>query len=164
MNTRDRFRKILRMRTEEGRVSARAPFDHDRISSTPWKPNPPRGAIEQQPQPMQSRIHPPSQQVKSSTNFQHSIQCQHRYPNGALEMPKFIKEVDQAYRAVKKWRKNVFKVPSGSSGKHFVQTLTNLNASYGEKRSFCLVFGLVQILNRVESGRRWALLIRWKVT
>ena len=32
-----------------------------------------------------------------------------------------------------KWRKNVFKLPSGQSGKHFTQSLSRLYAAYGER-------------------------------
>ena len=51
-------------------------------------------------------------------------------PRDALD---FIKDVEHAYERTTKWRKNVFKIPSGQSGKHFTQALSFLFAAYGER-------------------------------
>jgi hypothetical protein len=45
----------------------------------------------------------------------------------------FITDVERAYEVIIKWRKNVFKLPSGHSGKHFTQALGKLFAAYGER-------------------------------
>jgi hypothetical protein len=45
----------------------------------------------------------------------------------------FIKDVERAYEIITKWRKNIFKLPSGHSGKHFTQALSKLFAAYGER-------------------------------
>lgn len=42
---------------------------------------------------------------------------------GTRNPDEFIKDVEQAYRTVTKWRKNVLKLSSGHSGQHFVQVL-----------------------------------------
>ena len=41
----------------------------------------------------------------------------------------FIKDVERAYEIIAKWRKNIFKLPSGHSGKHFTQALSKLFAA-----------------------------------
>ena len=38
----------------------------------------------------------------------------------------FMADVNWAYETTTKWRKNVFKLPSGQSGKHFTSALTRL--------------------------------------
>jgi hypothetical protein len=45
----------------------------------------------------------------------------------------FIKDIDHAYEVTTKWRKNVFKLPSGQSGKQFTQALSRLFIAYGER-------------------------------
>ena len=66
---------------------------------------------------------------------------------GTREAADYIKDVDQAYRTVTKWRKNVFKLPSGSCGKHFVQTLSHLFAAYGERSPMeCIALKAASIL------------------
>ena len=52
---------------------------------------------------------------------------------GPKEAHELIREVEQAYEVIIKWRKNVFKLPSGQCGKQFTQTLGLLLAAYGEK-------------------------------
>ena len=42
----------------------------------------------------------------------------------------FIASIDNAYEIVTKWRKNVFKLPSGHSGKSFTKALTRLYEGY----------------------------------
>ena len=46
---------------------------------------------------------------------------------------KFVSDVNKAYEITTKWRKNVFKLPSGSSGKHFTQALTKLYEAYSTR-------------------------------
>src|SRR3954469_12221928 len=52
---------------------------------------------------------------------------------GARDACDFIKDVEHAYEAITKWRKNIFKLPSGHSGKHFTQALSRLFVAYGER-------------------------------
>ena len=52
---------------------------------------------------------------------------------GQRDASDFIKDVEYAYETTIKWRKNVFKLPSGQSGKHFTQALSKLFAAYGER-------------------------------
>ena len=52
---------------------------------------------------------------------------------GSKEAHELIRDVEQAYEVIIKWRKNVFKLPSGQCGKQFTQTLGLLLAAYGEK-------------------------------
>jgi hypothetical protein len=52
---------------------------------------------------------------------------------GTKDAPDFIHDVERAYATTTKWRKNVFKLPSGQSGKLFTQGLSRLFAAYGER-------------------------------
>ena len=52
---------------------------------------------------------------------------------GPKKRPKFIRDVNQAFDVIAKWRKNVFRLPSGSAGKHFTQAKAEMYAAYGEK-------------------------------
>ena len=52
---------------------------------------------------------------------------------GSKDGADFAKDVDRAYESIARWRKNVFKLPSGQSGKHFTQALARLLASVGER-------------------------------
>jgi hypothetical protein len=45
----------------------------------------------------------------------------------------FIADVNRAYEITTKWRKNVFKLPSGQSGKLFTKALTYLYEAYGSR-------------------------------
>ena len=45
----------------------------------------------------------------------------------------FIDSIEVAYEITTKWRKNTFKLPSGSSGKLFTKALTRLYEAYGQK-------------------------------
>ena len=122
------------MGTEEGRVSHRAPLSHERSSSQlhgnqirrfeQFKQQPPN-AVPYTPAAPTSDVFgelPPFNPMSTPI-----------FKWGARDADDFIKDVEQAYRTVTKWRKNVFKLPSGSSGKHFVQALAHLIASYGER-------------------------------
>ena len=44
-----------------------------------------------------------------------------------------MSDVTKAYEITTKWQKNVFKLPSGSSGKHFTQALTKLYEAYSTR-------------------------------
>ena len=44
----------------------------------------------------------------------------------------FIADINKAFEITSKWRKNVFKLPSGATGKHFTQALSKLYIDYGE--------------------------------
>ena len=52
---------------------------------------------------------------------------------GSRDTVDFINDIEQAYEVTTKWRKNIFKLPSGQSGKQFTQTLVRLFAAYGER-------------------------------
>ena len=52
---------------------------------------------------------------------------------GTKEAPEFIRDVNQAFDVIAKWRKNVFRLPSGSAGKHFTQAKAEMYAAYGER-------------------------------
>ena len=52
---------------------------------------------------------------------------------GPREAADFICDVNRAYEITTKWRKNVFKLPSGQCGKHFTKALTYLYESYGSR-------------------------------
>ena len=52
---------------------------------------------------------------------------------GTRDAADFIKDVERAYETTIGWRKNVFKLPSGQSGKHFTQALSRLFSAYGER-------------------------------
>src|SRR6185312_13061647 len=45
----------------------------------------------------------------------------------------FMADVNWAYETTTKWRKNVFKLASGQSGKHFTSALTRLYDAYGSR-------------------------------
>ena len=52
---------------------------------------------------------------------------------GTEEAPKFIRDVNQAFDVIAKWRTNVFRLPSASAGKHFTQAKGEMYAAYGER-------------------------------
>ena len=52
---------------------------------------------------------------------------------GPRDAADFIKDIDHAYEITTKWRKNIFKLPSGQSGKQFTQALSRLFVAYGER-------------------------------
>jgi hypothetical protein len=52
---------------------------------------------------------------------------------GTRDAVDFISDVNWAYETTTKWRKNVFKLPSGQSGKQFTNTLTRLYDAYGSR-------------------------------
>ncbi|MEO7176742.1 MAG: hypothetical protein ABI002_13220 [Saprospiraceae bacterium] len=52
---------------------------------------------------------------------------------GTRDAACFITDVNRAYEATTKWRKNVFKLPSGAVGKKFTQALTKLYIAWGER-------------------------------
>ena len=52
---------------------------------------------------------------------------------GAREGADFASDVHQAYELISTWRKNVFKLPSGTVGKKFTQLLSNLYLAWGER-------------------------------
>ena len=53
----------------------------------------------------------------------------------------FCNDVDRAYELTTKWRKNVFKLPSGSEAKRFLQCLTSLYSAFGERSALeCIAF------------------------
>ena len=52
---------------------------------------------------------------------------------GTKEAPEFIRDVNQAFDVIAKWRKNVFRLPSGSAGKHFTQAKAEMYEAYGER-------------------------------
>ena len=52
---------------------------------------------------------------------------------GPRDAADFIKDIDHAYEITTKWRKNIFKLPSGQSGKQFTQVLSRLFIAYGER-------------------------------
>ena len=53
----------------------------------------------------------------------------------------FCNDVDRAYELITRWRKNVFKLPSGSEAKRFLQCLTRLFAAFGERSALeCVAF------------------------
>ena len=45
----------------------------------------------------------------------------------------FIKDVDFAYEITSKWRKNVFKLPSGQAGKSFTRALSHLYENFANR-------------------------------
>ncbi len=51
---------------------------------------------------------------------------------GSRDAADFISDVQVAYGVVTKWRKNVFKLPSGTAGKKFTQALTRLYLAWAE--------------------------------
>ena len=60
----------------------------------------------------------------------------HSAPNfkwGERDSGDFIKDVHWAFEITSGWRKNVFKLPKGSAGKHFTQALSKLYLSYAER-------------------------------
>ena len=50
-----------------------------------------------------------------------------------MEAVEFIKDIEHDYEVTTKWRKNIFKLPGGQSGKQFTQALVRLFAAYGER-------------------------------
>ena len=50
---------------------------------------------------------------------------------GTKEAPELIREVNQAFDVIAKWRKNVFLLPSGSAGKPFTQAKADMYVAYG---------------------------------
>ena len=52
---------------------------------------------------------------------------------GMREATDIITDIEKAYEETTKWRKNVFKLPSGLTGKHFTQELSRLYTSYAQK-------------------------------
>ena len=52
---------------------------------------------------------------------------------GEINGEDFTQIVNSSYDEVVHWRRNLFKVPSGKSGKAFVRELARLFASYGEE-------------------------------
>lgn len=50
---------------------------------------------------------------------------------GTKDAPEIIKQVNKAYEAITKWRKNVFKLPSGNAGKQYTIDKTELYDAYG---------------------------------
>src|SRR4051812_24832373 len=52
---------------------------------------------------------------------------------GTKEPADIIRDVNQAFETIAKWRKNVFRLPSGSTGKHFTQAKAQMYAEYGER-------------------------------
>ena len=52
---------------------------------------------------------------------------------GTRDAGDFILDVNLAYETTTKWRKNVFKLPSGQSGKQFTKALTRLYDAYGSR-------------------------------
>ena len=52
---------------------------------------------------------------------------------GGREATDIIRDIEQAYEITTKWRKNVFKLPSGLTGKHFTQELARLYNAYAQK-------------------------------
>ena len=59
--------------------------------------------------------------------------CAPTFKWGESDAVQFIDDVQRAYEQTVKWRKNVFKLPSGSSGKKFTQALSKLYLAWGEK-------------------------------
>jgi len=61
--------------------------------------------------------------------------------NNTIEGSDFVDVVTMAYDEVAHWKKNLFIVPFGKVGKEFVQELSRLFRSYGEKTSLeCIAF------------------------
>ena len=52
---------------------------------------------------------------------------------GKREAIDVIHDIDNAYETTTKWRKNVFKLPSGQTGKHFTQEIARLYTCYSDK-------------------------------
>ena len=52
---------------------------------------------------------------------------------GSRDGADFINDVDRAYEITTKWRKNVFKLPSGHAGKLFTSALARLYDAYGSR-------------------------------
>ena len=52
---------------------------------------------------------------------------------GEREAKCVITEIDEAFEKIVVWRKNVFKLPSNHSGKHFTQELSRLFLAFAEK-------------------------------
>ena len=44
----------------------------------------------------------------------------------------FCADIDAAYEIIVTWRKNVFKLPTGTEAKHFIQSLTKLLIGFGD--------------------------------
>ena len=66
---------------------------------------------------------------------------------GARDASDFIKDVEKAYEFTTKWRKNVFKLPSGHSGKQLTQALSRLFAAFGERSPMeCIALKAAAIL------------------
>ena len=52
---------------------------------------------------------------------------------GAREAEDVIHDIEKVYETTIRWRKNIFKLPSGQTGKFFTQEIARLFTSYGEK-------------------------------
>ena len=66
---------------------------------------------------------------------------------GPVDATDFITDVDHAYEVTTKWRKNVFKLPSGQSGKQFTQALARLFIAYGERSPIeCIAFKAAAVI------------------
>jgi hypothetical protein len=77
---------------------------------------------------------------------------------GTRDAVDFIADVNLAFEKTTKWRKNVFKLPSGQSGKHFTNALTRLYDAYGsrsamESVSFKAAAILAPLLLQQPSGK-----------
>ena len=60
----------------------------------------------------------------------------------------FINDVDRAFELTTKWRKNVFKLPSGHSGKDFTKAITRLYEGYGSRSPLeCVAFKAAAIMS-----------------
>ena len=74
----------------------------------------------------------------SAPVFQWSPTCEGKF---------FVLAVESAYEVTSKWRKNVFKLPSGSSGRNFVKALTRLYEAYGTHSPLeCVAFKAAAVL------------------
>jgi hypothetical protein len=62
-----------------------------------------------------------------------SPMCGPTFKWGARDGCEFINDVTRAFELTTKWRKNVFKFPSGQAGKLFTNALSRLYAAYGAR-------------------------------
>ena len=59
----------------------------------------------------------------------------------------FCKDIDRAFEVTTKWRKNVFKLPSGAETKHFLQCLTRLYTAFGDRSALeCITFKAAAVI------------------
>lgn len=60
------------------------------------------------------------------------IRCPHMFNWGELNGEMFVKQVNEAYEEIVKWKRNIFLLPSGKAGKEFIKELARLYQSYAD--------------------------------